>query len=148
MPATPTSKAVLAAPNFTSQWHLKRLHRRLDDRDSVLETALQLIEEWDAAVFPVITKVAGFEPSQAATSGAIVVSIGGTDFTSSSTVTATLGSTTLTLLSRNTNDQTLTFAGAGIESAVNAATTGDQLVLSIRIDNVLCPPVALTPITA
>jgi hypothetical protein len=147
MPATPTSKAVLAAPNVTSQWHLKRLHRRLDDRDSVLETALQLIEEWDAAVFPVIAKVAGFEPSKAATSGNVTVSISGADFTADSVVTATLGTTALTV-TKNAGAQTLTLAGAGIETAVNAASPGDQLVLLVRIDNVLCPPVALTPVTA
>lgn len=145
MPSVPTSKAVLGVPSVSDKWHLKRLHRRLDNRDEVLEAALQLIEEWDGGVFPVITKVAGFDPSKASSDDDMVVSIGGADFTAGSTVTAVLGTTELTV-TKNVGAQTLTLAG--VDAIVNAATIGDQLMLMVRIDNVLCPPVAMTPVKA
>lgn len=143
MPSAPTSKAALAVPSVGEKWHLKRLHRRLDNRDEVLEAALQLIEEWDSAVFPVITKVAGFDPSQASSDNSITVSIGGVDFSASSVITAVLGTTTLTV-TKDEGAQTL--ALTGVNAVVDAAAVGDQLMLMVRIDNVLCPPVAMTPV--
>jgi hypothetical protein len=145
MPSAPTSKAVLGVPSVSDKWHLKRLHRRLDNRDEVLEAALQLIEEWDGGVFPVITRVAGFDPSKLSTDNDMVVSIGGADFTAGSTVTAVLGTTELTV-TRDVVAQTLTLVG--VNPIVDGAALGDQLVLMIRIDNVLCPPVTLAPVKA
>lgn len=145
MPSAPTSKAVLAVPSVGDKWHLKRLHRRLDNRDEVLEAALQLIEEWDSAVFPVITKVAGFDPSQISTDNSITVFIGGVDFSASSVITAVLGTTSLTV-TKDVGAQTL--ALTGVNAVVDAAAIGDQLMLMVRIDNVLCPPVTMTPVKA
>jgi hypothetical protein len=143
MPSAPTSKAVLAVPSVGDKWHLKRLHRRLDNRDEVLEAALQLIEEWDSAVFPVITKVVGFDPSQGSADNSITVSIGGVDFSASSVITAVLGTTSLTV-TKDVGAQTL--ALTGVNAVVDAAAIGDQLMLMVRIDNVLCPPVTMTPV--
>lgn len=143
MPSVPTSKAVLGVPSVSDKWHLKRLHRRLDNRDEVLEAALQLIEEWGGEVFPVITKVAGFDPAQASSDDSITVFIGGADFTAGSTVTAVLGTVDLTVV-KNVGLQTLTLTG--VDAVVNAATIGDQLMLMVRIDNVLCPPVTMPPV--
>jgi len=143
--AAPTSKAVIAAAASGNRWHQKRIHRRLDDRDAVLDAALESVENWDSAVFPVITKVAGFDPSQASTDDSITVSIGGVDFVAGSTITAVLGSTSLTVV-KNVGAQTL--ALTGVNAVVDAASVGDQLMLMVRIDNVLCPPVTLTPVKA
>ena len=143
MPSAPTSKAVLAVPSVGDKWHLKRLHRRLDNRDEVLEAALQLVEEWAPGAFPVITKVAGFDPSQASTDDSITVSIGGVDFSASSAITAVLGTTSLTV-TKDVGAQTLSLTG--VNPVVDAATVGDQLMLMVRIDNVLCPPVTMPPV--
>lgn len=145
MPFAPTSKAVLAVPSVGDKWHLKRLHRRLDNRDEVLESALQLIEEWAPGAFPVITKVAGFDPSQTTADDSITVSIGGVDFSASSPITAVLGDTSLTV-TKDVGAQTLTLTK--VADALAAASVGDQLMLMVRIDNVLCPPVTMTPVTA
>jgi hypothetical protein len=143
MPSAPTSKAVLGVPSVEDKWHIKRLHRRLDDRDEVIQAALQLLEEWDSAVFPVITKVAGFDSSQGSSGNSITVSIGGADFTADSTVTAVLGTVALTV-TKNAGAQTL--ALTGVNAVVDAAAIGDQLMLMVRIDNVLCPPVTMIPV--
>lgn len=148
MPATPTSKAVLAAPNVTSQWHLKRLHRRLDDRDSVLETALQLIEEWDSAVFPAISKVSGFQPDLSETASDVVVAIGGAGCVSTDTITATLGGTTVPAADITKGTNLVTLDGDRVKTILTALAAGAAPVLAIRINNVLCPPVLLPVITA
>jgi hypothetical protein len=143
MPSAPTSKAVLAVPSVGDKWHLKRLHRRLDNRDEVLEAALQLIEEWAPDAFPVITKVAGFNPSKTTADDSITVSIGGVDFSASSAITAVLGTTSLAV-AKNVGPQTLTLTGVAV--ALAAAAVDDQLMLMVRIDNVLCPPVTMIPV--
>jgi hypothetical protein len=143
MPSAPTSKAVLGVPSVEDKWHIKRLHRRLDNRDEVLEAALQLIEEWGGEVFPVITRVAGFNSTKGSLDDSITVSIGGADFTADSTVTAVLGTADLTV-TKNVGAQTL--ALTGVSDVVEEATLGDQLMLMVRIDNVLCPPVTMIPV--
>jgi len=148
MPATPTSKAVLAAPNVTSQWHLKRLHRRLDDRDSVLETALQLIEEWDSAVFPAISKVSGFQPDLSEAASNVVVAIGGAGCASTDTITVTLGGTAVPDADIIKGTNLVTLVGARVKTILTALAAGAAPVLAIRINNVLCPPVLLPVITA
>lgn len=147
MPTAPTAKSLIATTE-SGTWAFKRINKKLDDRDEALALALQLIEEWDPAVFPHITKVTGWQPSKGATSGAIVAHIGGRDFTESSVVTATLGGTTIAVSSKDHEAQTITLTAATVESIVNAATAGDQLALVIRIDNMLCPPLLLATITS
>jgi len=143
--SAPTSKAVIAAAASGNRWHQKRIHRRLDDRDAVLDAALETVENWDPAVFPVITKVAGFDPSKASSDDTMTVSIGGADFSAGSSITAVLGTTSLTV-TKNVGAQTLDLTG--VNAVVDAATVGDQLMLLVRIDNVLCPPVTMTPVKA
>jgi len=148
MPATPTSKAVLAAPNATSQWHLKRLHRRLDDRDSVLETALQLIEEWDAAVFPAISLVSGFQPDLSEPASDVVISIGGSGCASTDTITVTLGGVAVPADDITKGTNMVTLDDNRVKNILEELTAGKAPVLAIRINNVLCPPVLLPVIVA
>jgi len=149
MPAAPTSKAVLAVPSVGERWHQKRLHRRLDDRDSVLEAALQTIEEWDPAVYPAISKVAGFAYNKASGASDVVISVVGADFTASSVITVTLGGTAVTP-TKNVGAQTLTLPGAAVNAITDDAANaiGTQLMLMVRIDGVLLPPVAMTVLLA
>ena len=149
MPSAPTSKAVLAVPSVGDKWHLKRLHRRLDNRDEVLEAALQLIEEWDPAVFPAISKIVGFAYNKSASASDVVLSVVGADFTAGSAITVTLGGTEVTP-TRNVGAQTLTLPGAAVNTITDDAANpiGTQLMLMVRIDNVLLPPVAMTVILA
>jgi len=149
MPSAPTSKAVLAAPSSPSRWHQKRLHRRLDDRDSVLEAAIQLVEEWDPAVFPSISKVAGFVYNKSGGASDVVISIVGADFTADSLITVTLGGTSVTP-TKDVGAQTITLPGAAVNAITDSASNpiGTQLMLMVRIDGVLCPPVAMTVLLA
>lgn len=148
MPAAPTSKAVLAVPSVGERWHQKRLHRRLDDRDSVLESSIQLVEEWDSAVFPIIARVSGFQPDLSEAASNVVVAIGGSGCVSTDTITATLGGTTVPAgdITKGTNSITLT--GARVKTILTALAAGAAPVLAIRINNVLCPPVLLPVIVA
>lgn len=143
--SAPTSKAVIAAAASGNRWHQKRIHRRLDDRDTVLDAALERVENWDPAVFPVITKVVGFEPSKLSSDDAMTVFISGADFSAGSSITVVLGTTSLPV-TKNVGLQTLDLTG--VNAIVDAATVGDHLMLLVRIDNVLCPPVTMTPVKA
>jgi hypothetical protein len=144
MPNAPTSKAVLAVPTVGDQWHQKRVNRKLDGRDQVLEEAIQLLEERDSAVYPVITAVRGFNPSKGAAGTDVVVLLSGL-CTASSTVTCSIGATAIPTPAAGTNQVTL--PAAEVDAAVDAATLGDLLTITLRVDNMFCPSVILPAVT-
>lgn len=143
MPNAPTSKAVLAVPTVGDQWHQKRVNRKLDDRDQVLEEAIQLVEEWDSSVYPVIDTVSGFDPSIAASS-AVTIGVGGAGCAADDTVVVTLGGETV---ANTPGADSITLAGAAVQTAITAVGAGPQPVLLVRINNVMCPPVLLAAVT-
>lgn len=144
MPTAPTSKAVLAVPSVGDKWHLKRLHRRLDNRDEVLEAALQLIEEWDPVVFPVINRVNGYQPDLSEAASDLVVRLGGSGCTTTSSVTVSIGGSTVPAGDITLAANRVTIAGAQVKTILTALGAGALPVLSIRVNNVLCPPVLLS----
>jgi hypothetical protein len=139
MPNAPTSKAVLAVPTVADQWHEKRVNRKLDDRDQVLEEAIQLTEEWDTAVYPTIDLVAGFDPDRSASS-AVTLTIGGSGCATTDTVTVLLGGEEV---ANTPGAGTVSLAGAAVQTALTAIGAGPQPLLAVRINDVLCPPVLL-----
>jgi hypothetical protein len=141
-----TSKAVQAVPSVAQLWERKRLHRRLDGRDAVLEKALQIIEEWDPAVFPHISRISGYEPSIGGTPANLIATIGGSGCVAGDTVVASLGGQSLTASVTTANVVTIT--AASVLDAITAITAGKSPVLVIRVNNVLCPPLLLPAVTA
>jgi hypothetical protein len=148
--SAPTSKAVIAAAASGNRWHQKRIHRRLDDRDTVLDAALETVENWDSAVFPAVTKVTGFAYNKASGASNVDVFVTGAAFTDDSVVQVTLGGTAITGLTLNVAQQRITLPGAQVNTITDDALNpiGTQLMLMVRIDGVLCPPVAMTVLLA
>ena len=141
MPNAPTSKAVLAVPTVGDQWHRKRVSRKLDDRDQVLEEAIQLVEEWPAATYPYIVSLTDFDGTAAApvaSAAGGVLAIGGVDFSATSSISVVLGSTTLSDTTTDVSAQTINF---GYD--VSGLSAG-QYALVVRVDNVMCPVVYVT----
>ena len=141
MPNAPSSKAVLAVPTVGDQWHRKRVNRKLDDRDQVLEEAIQLVEEWPAATYPYIVSLTGFNGAAAApvaSGSGGVLAIGGVDFSATSSISVVLGSTTLSDTATDVSAQTINF-GYDVSSL-----DAGQYALVVRVDNVMCPVVYVT----
>lgn len=142
MAVSATSVALQGAANFSTKWNTKRIHRKLDDRDDVLDEALQLLEEHDTSVFPVVTKIAGLDLSiGSAAASAVQFTIGGAGCTATSTVTLTVGAATIAA-TPGTNVVDVDAGPLGIV-ALNAVVSGgavsDLVPVYLRIDGVLCP---------
>ena len=155
--SAPTSVAVAAVSDVGDKWHRKRVMSKLDDRDSVLEEAIQLVEEFDVAVFPHISNLA---PSIAAgtegyndvseTGGEfdLVFTIGGAGCTASSVVTCVVGSESIAAddIVPGTNTVTVTVPDMADWTTTPAANA--LVPIYLRIDNVLCPVMTLPPCVA
>jgi hypothetical protein len=142
MAVSASSTALKSAAGYSNKWHQKRIHRKLDDRDDVLDEALQLIEEHDTSVFPVVTAITGFSTSKGSggtSSGAL--SVGGAGCTASSTVTLTIGATDVDV-TPGTNTVAVD-TDADVDAVMAAATVGDHLPVYLRVDGVLCPVLTL-----
>jgi hypothetical protein len=146
MAVSATSKALLGAAGYSTKWHQKRIHRKLDDRDDVVDEALQLIEEHDATVFPVIKEIL---PSQAiatyssvgsTTTFTLTFSIGGTGCTATSAVTCVIGGESLAAgkVVPGTNSVVVTITD-GLAGFTATPTALSLVPIYLRIDNVLCP---------
>lgn len=141
MPNAPTSKAVLAVPTVGDQWHQKRVSRKLDDRDQVLEEAIQLVEEWPAATFPYVKSMTlASSIAAGAASGNVVVAGDGTDTATASDISVSVDGADLTISSYTDTTGTIVIS----DWDQTAYTAGDTVVFYVRVDNVLCPPVSLT----
>jgi hypothetical protein len=150
MPNAPTSKAVLAVPTVGDQWHQKRVSRKLDDRDQVLEEAIQLVEEYDTAVYPYIVKFSGWDAAAQSVTGTssivLVLTFAGTSITGA-TITATLGGESGSVAIGSGTQATITWAG-GLAGFTAVPTAGDVLMLYVRVNDVLVPVPALAPCVA
>lgn len=155
--SAPTSAAVAAVSDVGEKWHRKRVMSKLDDRDSVLEEAIQLVEEFDVAVYPVISNIA---PSIAAGSGGyndvsetggdfdLVFTIGGAGCSASSVVSCVVGSEAIDSGSITPGTNTVTVTVPDMADWTTSPTAGDLVPVYLRIDNVLCPVVSLPPCVA
>jgi|SaaInlStandDraft_3_1057020.scaffolds.fasta_scaffold04064_2 hypothetical protein len=150
--SAPTSAAVAAVPDVGDKWHRKRVMSKLDDRDSVLEEGIQLVEEWDAAVYPFISNLTPPEAPGAtkyndvAATGSdfdLVFAIGGAGCTASSTVTCTVGSESIGSGSITPGTNTITVTVPDMADWTTSPAANDIVSIYLRIDNVLCPVVSL-----
>lgn len=152
MPKAPSSKAVLAVPTVGDQWHRKRVSRKLDDRDQVLEEAIQLVEEYDTAVYPYIVKFSGWDATAQSVGSpgtgdiVLVLTFAGTSITGA-TITATLGGESGSVVIDSGTQATITWAG-GLAGFTAVPTAGDVLMLYVRVNDVLVPVPALAPCVA
>lgn len=142
--SAPTSVAVAAVSDVGDKWHRKRVMSKLDDRDSVLEEAIQLVEEWDVAAFPTIDQVDGFDPSIGGGAD-VTLTIGGSGCVAADTVTVILGGETV---ANTPGTNSIVLANAAVVTAITAIGAGPQPALVVRINNVMCPPVLLAAVTA
>lgn len=146
MAVSALSSALKGASSYATKWHTKRIHRKLDDRDDVLDEALQIIESHDTSALPLISAITGLSGSKAATITAVTFGIGGAGCTSASTITLVVGSSSIALDTPGSN--TVAVAAAGI-TALNTliddagTTVGTLLPIYLRVDGVLCPVVTL-----
>ena len=150
MPKAPSSKAVLAVPTVGDQWHRKRVSRKLDDRDQVLEEAIQLVEEHDVAVYPYIEHIrpagAGVATWTAAAGSddfTLTFSIGGVGCSASSTVTCVVGTQDIASgsIAPGSVSVVVTFTG-GLAALASSPTARDYVGIYLRIDDVLCPVIS------
>jgi hypothetical protein len=150
MPRAPTAKSLLAVPTVGTQWHQKRVHQKLDDRDSVLAEAVQLVEEWDAAVFPYVVKVNGWDAAAQSVAGTgnivLVLTCAGPTLVGA-TVSALLGGKAGTVVINSATQMTITWTG-GLAGFGTVPAADDMLMLYVRVDNVLMPVPALAPCVA
>lgn len=141
MPKAPSSKAVLAVPTVGDQWHRKRVSRKLDDRDQVLEEAIQLVEEWPAATYPYVKSMSlATSAGGVQAPGTIVIAGDGVATATASDITVSVNGADLTISSYT--DSTGTIAVSDWDQT--ALSAGVTVVFYVRVDNVLCPPVSLT----
>ena len=142
MAVSATSKALLGAAGYSTKWHQKRIHRKLDDRDDVLDEALQIIESHDASALPRITGIASLSlASSTNSSTGVSFTIGGAGCTAASTATLVMGATTVAV-SCGTNVVTPD-ADADVEAVMDAGSTGTILPVYLTVDGVLCPVLTL-----
>jgi hypothetical protein len=150
MAVSATAKSLLNAAGYSNKWHTKRIHRKLDDRDDVIDEALQLLEEKDTSVFTYISSIAGWDATAqsraSATAITLVITTAGPTI-AATTITAILGGESGAITIDSATQMTIVFtgglAGFGVVPAVD-----DLLPLYIRVDNVLLPVVNLAPALA
>lgn len=146
----PTSAAVAAVSDVGEKWHRKRVNRKLDDRDSVLEEAIQLVEEYDVAVYPYVVKVAGWDATAQSRASAadvvLVLTCAGPALTGA-TITALLGGESGTVVIDTATQMTITWAG-GLAGFSSVPAVDDLLMLYVRVDDVLVPVPSLAPVLA
>ena len=146
MAVSATAKSLINADSYSTKWHQKRIHRKLDDRDDVLDEALQILESHDASALPRITSITGFSTSNGSGGTASAsLAVGGAGCTASSTVSLTIGATTIANISAGTNSVTITTTtgDAEVDAVMAAASVGDFLPVYLVVDGVLCPPLSL-----
>lgn len=142
MAVSATAKSLLNADSYSTKWHQKRIHRKLDDRDDVLDEALQIIESHDASALPRITGIANLSlASSSNSSTSVSFTIGGAGCTATSTATLVMGATTVAV-SCGTNAVTPD-ADADVEAVMDAGSTGTILPVYLTVDGVLCPVLTL-----
>jgi hypothetical protein len=142
MAVTSTPPAsIRGATNFSTKWHTKRIHRKLDDRDDVLAEAFQILEEHDTAVFPVISSIVGFSASQAGSTTGGTINVNGAGCDASSTVSLVIGGTSIAVTA-GANVVTVDVDG-DVDAVIAAAAVGAILPVYLRVDGVLCPTVSL-----
>ncbi len=150
MAVSATSKALLGAAGYSTKWHQKRIHRKLDDRDDVMDEALEIIESYDPTVLPLIEKIVGISGSKGATMGGVTFHIGGVGCTSASTITLAVGGTSIALDTPGADTVAVSSAGlTALNALIDAGTTttGSILAVYLRVDNVLCPPFTFTVVS-
>lgn len=141
MAVSATAKSLINADSYSTKWHQKRIHRKLDDRDDVLDEALQIIESHDAAALPFISSATGIDLASSSNASVPVFAIGGAGCTAASSATLVVGSTSVDVTA-GTNEVTVDTAG-DFQAVMNAGSAGDILPLYLRVDDVLCPAITL-----
>lgn len=143
MAVSATAKSLTNADSYSTKWHTKRIHRKLDDRDDVLDEALQIIESHDTAALPYISGFSGAlnynSVSQTSGTALLTIAIAGSGCTATSTVTCILGTESIAPASINpgTNSVQVTMPDMGDWGTTPA--DGDLVPVYLRIDGVLCP---------
>jgi hypothetical protein len=155
MAVSATAKSLINSDSYSTKWHQKRIHRKLDDRDDVLDEALQIIEEHDPSAFPHISNVAcnvasgstGYNDiSETGGTFILTFTVGGAGCTAASTITCVVGSQAATLVTPGANTVACTIPDMA-DWAVSPA--ADTLVpVYLRVDGVLCPVMTLPPTVA
>jgi len=147
MAVSATAKSLINADSYSTKWHQKRIHRKLDDRDDVLDEALQIIESHDTSALPLISSISGLNGSKAATVSSVAIAVGGAGCTSASTITLVVGSASIALDPPGTNTVAVAAGGVtALDTLFNSAAVGDILPIYLRVDGVLCPVVTLSVI--
>lgn len=150
MAVSATAKSLLNASNYSTKWHQKRIHRKLDDRDDVIDEALQIVEEYDTAVYPSIVRVSGWDgtaqSAASATAITLVVTVSGASITGT-TITSVLGGEAGVVTIGSATQMTIVWAG-GLAGFAATPAPDDLLALYIRVDNVLLPAPTLAPTLA
>ena len=150
MAVSAISKALLNAGSYSTKWHQKRIHRKLDDRDDVLDEALEIIEDFDTAVYPYIVAVEGLVGGELGSSGTgdivIRVHVAGKALAATDTITAVLGGVSGTVTYVSATEVTVTFAGGAAAFTYNGGTiqAGDIVPLYVRVNSVLLPTINIT----
>ena len=145
MAVSATAKSLINSDSYSNKWHQKRIHRKLDDRDDVLDEALQILESHDASALPRIVSITGFATSTGGGSSAAVITVGGAGCTATSTVSLTIGATTIANITAGTNTVTAdnTAGEVEVDAVMAAASAGDFLPVYLVVDSVLCPVMSL-----
>ena len=143
MAVSATAKSLVNADSYSTKWHQKRIHRKLDDRDDVLDEALQILESHDASALPFITSATGIDLASTgnASGPTVAFAIGGAGCTAASSATLVVGSTSVDVTA-GTNEVTVD-VDADFQAVMNAGSAGDILPLYLRVDDVLCPVLTL-----
>jgi hypothetical protein len=151
MAVSATSAALQGASSYSTKWHQKRIHRKLDDRDDVIDEALEIIEDFDTAIYPYIAKITGAtnynSVGQTGGEAALTIEIGGKGCTSADTITVVFGTESIAADKINksvANTLTVTISDMGDWGSGDVPTAGDSVPLYIRINNVLLPVVSVT----
>lgn len=146
MAVSATAKSLLNADSYSTKWHQKRIHRKLDDRDDVLDEALQIIESHDASALPLIATML---PSQATatwtsvgstTTFTLTFAIGGAGCTADSVITCVIGAETMAgaKVVAGANEVVVTVTG-GLDGFTATPTALMIVPIYLRVDGVLCP---------
>jgi len=141
MAVSATAKSLINADSYSTKWHQKRIHRKLDDRDDVLDEALQILESHDASALPFISSATGIDLSSSGNSSTPVFAIGGAGCSASSSATLVVGSTSVDVTAGN-NEVTVDTA-TDFRAVMDAGSPGNILPVYLRVDDVLCPALTL-----
>ena len=152
MAVSAISSALQGAASYSTKWHQKRIHRKLDDRDDVLDEALEIIEDFDVSVYPYIVAIEGFTGGELAASGSgaigLNVHVAGKPLAATDTITAVLGGVSGTVTYVSATEVSVSFAGGAQAFTYNGGATnaaaGDIVPLYVRVNSVLLPTVNVT----